>query len=288
MDLGICRFLKMPRRTSAPKQRLEAIEILLLWEGRVSRSRLLDLFDIHETLASRDIAGFRADHPEACEPEMASKSYVASWNLRPMLTHGRFEEYQRLIGAVGSLDSVSANVPFEHTQIDATVIRFPMFSQIHSAMRLGRCLTVQYRSMSNPEAHERMIRPHSLIQAGPRWHIRAYCAKANGYRDFNLGRISAVSLLEQASLPGQEQDTDWHNIVSIRLVPHRGLSAQQAMMVREEYMGGTAATVFTVRVPMAKYLIQSFRAAVDPERERAPEHLLMVSHPENLPKGSTW
>ncbi|MDB6143362.1 MAG: hypothetical protein JWP80_2406 [Pseudomonas sp.] len=54
-------------------------------------------------------------------------------------------------------------------------------------------------------------------------------------------------------------------------------------MVREQYMGGTAATVFNVRASIAKYLIQSFRAAIDPERERAPEHLLMVYQPEELP-----
>jgi hypothetical protein len=35
--------------------------------------------------------------------------------------------------------------------------------------------------------------------------------------------------------------------------------------------------------PIAKYLIQSFRAAIDPERETAPEHLLMVYQPEELP-----
>ena len=30
---------------------------------------------------------------------------------------------------------------------------------------------------------------------------------------------------------------DWHRIVAVRLVPHRDLSAEQARMVREEYMG---------------------------------------------------
>jgi hypothetical protein len=69
----------------------------------------------------------------------------------------------------------------------------------------------------------------------------------------------------------------------VRLVPHRDLSAEQARMVPEEYMGGTAATVFNVRAPIATFLIQSFRATIDPERERAPEHLLMVYQPEELP-----
>ncbi|AZF04864.1 hypothetical protein C4J94_2096 [Pseudomonas sp. R5-89-07] len=34
---------------------------------------------------------------------------------------------------------------------------------------------------------------------------------------------------------------------------------------------------------IAKYFIQSFRAAIDPERESAPEHLLMIYYPEELP-----
>lgn len=53
-------------------------------------------------------------------------------------------------------------------------------------------------------------------------------------------------------------------------------------------MSGTAARVFTVRASMAKYLIQSFRAAVDPERETTPEHLLMVANLEDLPEGAVW
>ncbi|WP_425312318.1 WYL domain-containing protein [Pseudomonas palleroniana] len=234
----------MTRRNSAPKERFEAIEILLLWEGRVSRSRLLDLFNIHETLASRDIAGFRAEYPDACEPDSGSKSYVGSWSLRPTLTRGTFDEYQRLIGVIGSLDAVSAGVAVESIQVDATSIRHPLFAQIHRAMRLGRCIRVLYRSMSNPEAHERVIRPHSLIQTGPRWHIRAYCSKAEAFCDLNLGRISAVSASEDADLPGQDRDVDWHRIVAVRLVPHRDLSAEQARMVREEYMGGYCSNGF--------------------------------------------
>jgi hypothetical protein len=174
-----------------------------------------------------------------CANAAVSKSYVGSWSLLPTLTRGTFDEYQRLIGAVGSLDAVSAGVAVESTQVDATSIRHPLFAQIHRAMRLGRCIRVLYRSMSNPEAHERVIRPHSFIQAGPRWHIRAYCSKAEAFRDLNLGRISA-------------------------------------------------ATVFNVRAPIAKYLIQSFRAAIDPERERAPEHLFMVYQPEELPAVARW
>jgi len=278
----------MPRRNSAPKERYEAIEILLLWEGRVSRSRLLDLFDIHETLASRDIAGFRERYPAACEPEMSTKSYVSSRNLTPALTLGLFSEYQRLVGALGNLNLASTGVPIESTQLDATAIRYTLFSQIHRAMRLGLCVRIVYRSMTTPEPHERVIRPHSFIQAGPRWHLRAYCAKAAAFRDMNLGRISAVSPERGISLPGQDEDLAWQRMVSVRLIPHKDLSAEQARMVKEEYMGGTSALVFRARAPLVQYIVQSFRAAVDPVRQKVPEHLLMVQDIEKLPHSSRW
>ncbi|MOA67491.1 hypothetical protein D3C78_1946980 [compost metagenome] len=59
-------------------------------------------------------------------------------------------------------------------------------------------------------------------------------------------------------------------------------------MVREEYMGGTAAMVFNVRASLAKYVIQTFRAAMDPDRERLPEHVLMVQQPVDLPIEARW
>tara|TARA_R110002020_G_scaffold121942_13_gene277111 strand:+ start:663 stop:1241 length:579 start_codon:yes stop_codon:yes gene_type:complete len=189
---------------------------------------------------------------------------------------------------LGSLDLGSTGVPIESTQLNATVIRYTLFSQIHRAMRLGLCIRIVYRSMSTPEPHERVIRPHSFIQAGPRWHLRVYCAKAAAFRDMNLGRISAVSAESGTSLPGKDEDLEWQQTVSVRLVPHSGLSPEQAQMVREEYMGGTAAVVFSVRAPLVQYVIQSFRAAVDPVREKAPEHLLMVQYPEVLPQSSRW
>lgn len=48
-------------------------------------------------------------------------------------------------------------------------------------------------------------------------------------------------------------------------------------------MGGAAAIVFNVRASLAKYVIQSFGAALDPERERMPEHLLMLQQPIDMP-----
>jgi predicted DNA-binding transcriptional regulator YafY len=269
--------------------RNEAIETLLLWEGKVSRARLLELFAMHETQASRDIASFRKAHPTACDYDLARKSYTVRSVYRPKLTAGDFASYQRLIGAAGSNEALRAAVPVCSTHQDATNIAYPLFREIHRAMREGHAINIEYRSLSTPSRHKRVIRPHALIQAGARWHLRAWCTRAQGYRDFNLGRISEVqAVVGEISLPGAEGDADWQTEVRVRLVPHRGLSPAQAQLVRDEYMGGTTAIVHTVRASMARYLIQAFRAAVDPQREIAPDHLLMVESPDKLPKGVLW
>ena len=276
----------MTRTRAALQARLEAIEILLLWEGRVSRARLLDFFEIHSTHASRALAACRDAYPEACVPDMSTKSYLASRWMRPQITKGQFNEYQKLVGAVGAGKEVIADVPIETTYQDATQISFGLFSKLHAAMRMHQAIIVRYRSMKNPKPHDRVIHPHSLIQSGPRWHVRAYCEKVSDFRDFNLGRIMDVAPASTADARSDKDDSAWHTNVKVRLVPHRDHSVEQSQMVRDEYMGGTAALVFVVRVPLIKYLVQSFRAAMDPDRQRAPEYLLMVKDPEKLPKSA--
>jgi hypothetical protein len=94
--------------------------------------------------------------------------------------------------------------------------------------------------------------------------------------------------VKSVPLPGPDEDTDWQTIVRVELVPHRDLSVEQSILVRDEYMRGEAAMAFDVRSPMAKYLIQGYRAALDPHREPAPEHLLMVFEPGLLPSSAGW
>jgi predicted DNA-binding transcriptional regulator YafY len=278
----------MPRGSAAPQLRLQAIETLLLWEGRVSRRRLLDLFDVHPTLASRDIAAYRARFPGACQPSEGGKSFEASDTLAPTLTTGGFEDYQRLIGSIGVAAAVMPGVALEQIQADRTRIGFRVFAALHRAVRGGTAVRVQYRSMAQPKAHARTIRPHAFIQAGPRWHIRAYCEESSGFRDFNLGRIVAAQPLAGMHLPGAEADAAWSRMIRLRFLPHQDLTSEQAALVRDEFMEGTSALAFEVRQPLARYLVHALGAAVDPDVEKPPRHLLMVKSPRTLPTGTLW
>ena len=49
-----------------------------------------------------------------------------------------------------------------------------LFAQLRQAIVGGHAVALTYRSMREPAPHLREIEPHSLVRAGPRWHVRAY------------------------------------------------------------------------------------------------------------------
>ena len=83
-----------------------------------------------------------------------------------------------------------------------------------------------------------------------------------------------------------EEDQAWDTLISLRLVPHPHLNAAQAQLVRDEYMAGTVARIFEVRLPVSKYLVQAYRAAIDTSRQLPPDFILAVQKPSELPSGA--
>lgn len=275
----------MAKTPSGHQERLKAVETLLLWEGRVSRPRLGELFDMHGSVLSRDMAAYADLAPDNCEYDTGARGYVVTPYARAQLTKGQFSEYEALVGTL-ALRGLRAGVELVSAQQHATHIQHGPFSRIHAAIRDGKQIQIEYRSLNNPEAHERTIRPHAFIQAGPRWHIRAYCDRAKEFRDFNLGRISRVDDPAHSLLPRAEDDQAWDTLTTLRLIPHPHLDAAQAQLVRDEYMAGTVARVFEVRLPVSKYLVQAYRAAIDTSRQLPPDFILAVYKPSELPSGA--
>lgn len=275
----------MAKTPRGHQERLKAIEILLLWEGQVSRPRLAEIFDVHGTVLSRDMAAYAHLAPDNCEYDTTARAYVVTPYARPELTGGHFTEYEGLVGTLPR-QGLCAGVDLLSTQQHATNIQYRPFSRIHSAIREGKQIAIEYRSLNNPEAHERAIRPHAFIQAGPRWHVRAYCDRAKEFRDFNIGRISRVDDPMNSLFPESEEDLAWNTLIAIRLMPHPNLNAAQAQLVRDEYMAGTVAKVFEVRLPVCKYLVQAYRAAIDTNSQLPPYFLLAVYTPSALPPGA--
>lgn len=107
-------------------------------------------------------------------------------------------------------------------------------------------------------------------------------------RSAQPARFALRTLVALQDLPGKDEDVQWATKASIRLIAHPQLTAAQREMVREEYMQGTSGLRFEVEVPLVQYVIQAYRAGLDPQRHPAPDYLLMVDQPESLPDGAIW
>lgn len=271
--------------------RLFLLEAILLWEGRLNNSRLREIFDLKGVRASQWIREFRDLHPDWLKWDNLTKSYHATelafsagagsgsgdQDVSASLT-----QYLALVGL--------PNVPVGQSQYRGVWAAYPdlsapsprIYSAISEAIRLRRALEISYMSMRQPEPHMRVISPHSLVQAGRRWHVRAFSSEHQQFRDYALGRIVSARLLDRDSERQEIDDVAWMANVQVRLIAHPDLTAEQETVIRFEYFNKTAARTDTCRGALVNYYLQDVRAATDTAKQKPPEYQLAVSNIEEV------
>ncbi|RNF58430.1 WYL domain-containing protein [Pseudomonas aeruginosa] len=121
-----------------------------------------------------------------------------------------------------------------------------------------------------PEPHSREISPHSLVRAGRRWHVRAFCSTRQEFRDYALGRIENPKIADDASERSAIEDRAWNTLLDVRLIAHPALSNEQQRVVSLEYFANTSARVERCRAALVSYFVQDVRAATDVVRQSPP------------------
>ena len=125
---------------------------------------------------------------------------------------------------------------------------------------------MDYVSVNHPDREGRIIVPHTLVYSGLRWHVRAWCEKNQGYRDFVLSRFRDEPEIMDESPYGVEDDSEWNTEVTIRLTADPRLSPAQREVVEVDYgmqHGGLEITTRGKLVPYALKLLH-----VDPKEEQ--------------------
>lgn len=267
------------RRSDVQDERLERVARLLIWEGRLSRARLMELFGLSGTRASEWLKEFREARPDWVEWDSRLRSLVTTSAAYRAIEKSEAAAVELMGGAepdIGVLDGDSALIlPWDFARVSPYI-----FSRLRLAIKDSVRIGFNYSSMSRPSVHARVIEPHSIIRAGRRWHVRGYCVERRDFRDFVLGRMSGVLLTEEASCHRSTEDAKWNRSVKVRLVAHPALSAEQIQLVRREYFAGMAARSTTCRGPLVPYFIQELRAATDVQRQLPPDYQLALDNTE--------
>jgi predicted DNA-binding transcriptional regulator YafY len=114
--------------------------------------------------------------------------------------------------------------------------------------------------------------------------MRGYCLETSEFRDFVLGRIAKITLLDQKSESTVDEDAKWNAVVQVRIQAHPKMTPGQQDLVRSEYLEGTAARVHSCRGALLPYLVQELRLALDVTKELPPEYQLAVENVEEVRK----
>lgn len=282
------------KTSDKPTPRLDTLHTLLRWEGRLNNARLRELTGISIVRASEWLKEFKDTCPTLVKWDarsrslLATKRVFASKNGKPTPTGELNESLAKYLGLVGLSQSpnkiVTSSVLWSAFP-DLSAPNPAVFSSLSESIRTRRSAIITYRSMGNPEPHLRTIDPHSLVRAGRRWHVRAYSHESQGFRDYALGRIVKVEVLDKNAEFFAEQDEDWNTLVPVRLIAHPRLSPEQQDIIRFEYFDGTSARVDTCRAALIGYFIHDIRAATDPEKQTPPDYQLAVS---NIDEVGPW
>ncbi|MES2841972.1 MAG: WYL domain-containing protein [Pseudomonadota bacterium] len=280
--------LSEPEKTPrwSQERRLRFIDFRLQWQERINRNDLKVFFGISVPQASADIALYSEQAPENIEYDRSSKTYVAKKSFQALFKSSGPDQYLAQLLAVdrGILDPDQALMgtrpPTESVQVPGRTIDRKILAGLLHAIEHTQMVHVRYQSISRNEPVWRDISPHALGTDGLRWHARAYCHLRNGFRDLVLGRILELGEVKPSKVQ-VDQDTEWHRMVEIVLVPGKDLTPEQRQGVEADYGMSDGRVVLKCRRAMLFYTLRTLNFDYD-GNPRKGERQLIIENLEQL------
>ncbi|MFT5452545.1 MAG: putative DNA-binding transcriptional regulator YafY [Enterobacterales bacterium] len=254
--------------------RYRLIEIICFWEGRLTTNHLQNAFKIGRQQASKDINVYKKAYPENLEYDLQLKGYRPTIDFTPIYTKGTVDEYLHLLKTSMDLGQryVDTFLPQANTEVILPISRGvtpEILRPVIQACRENRRLDIKYVSLSSAEqTEERLICPHTLVNSGFRWHVRAYCEKNQQYRDFVLSRMEGIPEVEDEAAYTIEEDEAWNTEVQLIIKPHQGLTKAQKKVIEKDYSMQDGELVVTTRGALVEYMLQILH--IDKQTDKRP------------------
>ena len=270
--------------------RYRFIEIVALWEGRLTTRHLCDVFGIGRQQASKDINNYkRTVAPGNLEYDATIKGYRPSAEFSPKISQGETDEYLDIVAGVSDMQQVLGRLP--DALMGTEVLTVPrrhippiILRPLIQAAREHRRVEVDYVSLNQPDREGRIIVPHTLVWTGMRWHVRAWCEKNQDYRDFVLSRFRGEPDIMNVSEHTAMLDADWQRHVSVVITPDPRLSVAQQDVIAHDYDMADRRLTVDVRAKLLPYLIQFMQIDLDlKDRDPRAQQLVIANRSELEP-----
>jgi hypothetical protein len=253
---------KLEQVNFAQKRRLAFIDFLLLFKGSFSRSDLTNKFEMGMANATRDIALYRELAPANTEFDNPGKVYCQSTRFRPLFEHDARKTLVKLANNISDGFDAIGDIQFPvEAPSQLNVPDIFVVARLVQAILNNKSVSVIYTSLSSGSASRELV-PHSIVDNGLRWHVRAFDRKSSSFRDFVLTRISKVKLLGDylaEKAPQQHEykleDHQWQRIMPLQLIPHPN-NVQFPTAIEMDYGMSNGVLNLDVRAALAGYLLR--------------------------------
>lgn len=270
----------------AQKQRLAFIDFSLMFKGHLCRNDLVERFKVGLSAGSRDFNLYKEFAEGNLAYDNQEKRYFQSTTFKPLFQHDARRTLIKLANRISDgFDAIdNEQMPVEQpSYLNAPDIN--VIARLVQGILNGCVVNIIYTSLSSGSA-ARDIVPHSIVDNGLRWHVRAYDRKAEAFRDFVLTRISKASLRESPVLQHEVKDVDWgwQNLVDLNITPHPN-NVKHPTAIEMDYGMVDGQMSLKVRVALAGYLLRRWN--VDCTRSAtltSPEYQLHLKNVAALDK----
>ncbi|GGB00552.1 WYL domain-containing protein [Agarivorans gilvus] len=269
--------------THGQRSRLAFIDFSLEYFGEVSRADLISRFQTGLAAATRDLASYKQLAPNNALLDHKARRYLRRDQFTPLFSHNPEAILTGLSQGFG--DGLSFPMEPSESCFDAVRLVHPKAEYIAAIMRAIHhrvALQCRYVSISSGES-QREIVPHSLVNNGHRWHVRAYDRESASFRDFVVTRFTDMLILDQPinTLEARQYDKQWNHIVELSLIAHPALAYPQAIEL--DYAMQEGQLKLEVRAALAGYLLRQWNVDCSPQHQlNGGEYQLALSNAQVL------
>lgn len=280
----------------ATQQRLQYIEMMAFYTGVVTRSDVARAFGISDAAATKDLKFYG---------QIAPNNLVYKHHVFGFMPTEQFEEIFSDLDPAQVLPMIAANLAVTGEPVAAESLygiqteklplpqRLPkkeVLANLLRAIKQHTKVKVIYSSLSDRDSSDdRIIEPHSLVNTGSRWHLRAYSEDSYDFRDFVLSRVQAAEQLGVDAESTAEYDDDWMEVVSLKLTPHPKLSEEKRKILMTDYAATDNVIEINVRRALLAYVIQQLSVDTTEDHSLNPNaHQLVIMNRDEIEPFAGW
>ncbi|OIN06639.1 WYL domain-containing protein [Oceanisphaera psychrotolerans] len=248
-----------------PGRRFWLIELIANWEGRISCRHLQQFFQLGRQQASKDINQYLRHYPDNLYYSASAKGYLPTRQFAPAFISGDVAEYLNwMTGQSAHAMPETADCRLPHLMLSHPPrnVSPQTIRPLVQALRRQQRVEVDYVAVSRPDRSGRIIVPTAFVNTGRRWHLRAWCEKAQGYRDLVLSRFRGEAILEGPPLAPLPTDEGWHTELTLILTPDPRLTREQQEALALDYGMQNGELRLNTRAALANYLLQDMQINV--------------------------